>query len=182
MQVHAEAERVIRFWLDEVPADKRFAKDDALDTQIRDRFAALREAVLKDPEPWRADGRTTLAAIILLDQFSRNLFRGDARAFAADPIAIGLTRLALERGWDVAMSGEERQFLYMPFMHSEDEADQRRGVRLFEQVDNPQALDFARRHLEQIERFGRFPQRNDALGRDTTPEEAAFMAQPGATF
>ncbi len=177
-QVHDEAEAVIAFWLDETPAEKRFARDDALDAAIARRFGALRDAVADGGAAgWRDDPRTVLAAVILLDQFSRNLFRGDARAFAADPLARSLADAAIAAGWDGDMDAEERRFLYMPFMHSEDMADQRRSLDLFGADDH-----WARAHADQIARFGRFPQRNDALGRETTVEEAAFLADPANHF
>lgn len=180
--VHAEAEAVLRFWLEETPAGKRFARDDALDRAIADRFAALRERVIADPLPWQEDGRTLLAAVVLIDQFGRNLFRGRADAFAHDPLALSLSSHAIGLGWDAGMGPEEKQFLYMPFMHSEVLADQRRGVALFEASGNEQAADYARRHLSQIERFGRFPGRNAALGRETTAAEEKALEDPAERF
>lgn len=177
-QVHAAADAVLRFWLEETPPERRFARDDALDAVIRERFADLRAEVLDThAASWRADPRTLLAAVILLDQFSRNLFRDDPRAYEADPLARALAREALERGLGEGMSQEERQFLHMPLMHSEAMADQLLSLRLFGPHDK-----WAPPHAAQIARFGRFPQRNAALGRSTTTEETAFLADPTNHF
>jgi uncharacterized protein (DUF924 family) len=133
-------------------------------------------------DAWRQTPRATLAAVIVLDQFSRNLHRGSALAYAQDEAARELARAAVARGWHVPMDGFERQFLFMPFMHSEEIADQRWSLALYEQAGNDLAFDYARRHYEQIARFGRFPQRNEALGRASTAAEVALLATPGAAF
>ncbi len=181
-EVHRAAAQVLHFWLETVPPDKRFAKDPALDEEIASRFSALRVAVVADPAPWRADTDTLLAAIILIDQFSRNIFRGGAEAFAADPLARDLARHGIAMGWDVAMDSVHRQFLYLPFMHSEDAEDQALSVRLYTAIGDPELIRFATLHAEQIARFGRYPGRNAALGRADSEEEAAFLSQPGARF
>src|SRR5690606_10579830 len=149
---------------------KRFAKDSDLDATIKRRFATMRDQVVADPAAWSGDARTTLAAIILIDQFSRNIFRDDPRAFEADPLARRLAGEAIDKGWDEQLDEEGRQFLYLPFMPSEATEDQQRSVKLFSTLGNELSLDFAKRHVEQIERFGRFPQRNDTLGRNSTAE------------
>ncbi len=177
------AEAVIRFWLEETPAAKRFAVDQRLDAEIGERFRHLIEEVADSrARDWRDDPRSLLAAIILTDQFPRNLYRGTARAFATDGLARELTNLALDKSWDAGMSQEERQFLYMPLMHSERLADQRRCVVLYERLGLTEAADFAVRHHDQIARFGRFPGRNAALGRVDTPDEAEFLKEPGSHF
>ncbi|MBU3078371.1 DUF924 family protein [Sphingomonas quercus] len=177
-QVHAQADSVIRFWLVETPAERRFAREGALDAAICDRFGALRDQVWQARAAgWRASPRTQLAAIILLDQFSRNLFRDDPRAYQADPLARALAREALAKGWGEGMTEEERQFLHMPFMHSERMEDQLLSLRLFGAEDQ-----WAHAHAAQIARFGRFPQRNAALGRASTPAELAFLTEPGSRF
>ena len=174
---------MLDFWLDETPAEKRFAKDSTLDEEIERRFGALRRSVIdRDAEDWRDDPQTLLAAVILIDQFSRNIFRNHREAFAADTLARALARLAINRGWDKRMTPLERQFLCMPFMHSEARCDQLLSLALFERIGEPEAFRYAELHAEQIDRFGRFPQRNAALGRETTPEEAAFLSVPGASF
>ncbi len=123
-----------------------------------------------------------LALVILLDQFPRNLFRGTARAFAADPRARAVARQALERGFDLILPPVMRLFLYLPFEHSEDLADQQRSVILFETLDNAEWLDYAILHRDIIARFGRFPHRNAALGRPSTAEEIAFLKTPNSSF
>jgi uncharacterized protein (DUF924 family) len=182
-EVH-RAEEVRRFWLEETPAELRFARDAALDAQIVARFAGLRDAVLASHAAgWRGDPHTLLAAVILLDQFSRNIHRGSAKAFGADPLARALTREALAHRWGEGMSAVERQFLYMPLMHSEALSDQLAGLALFEaDGKNGIVADFARRHAAQIARFGRFPQRNAPLGRATTEAEAELLSQPDQQF
>ncbi len=176
------APAVLAFWFDEVGRDHWFAKSDALDAQIAKRFGAWRDAVVASgAKAWRDTPEHLLAAIILIDQFSRNLHRGKAAAFAADPLALELTRTALERRWDAGMTPDQRQFLLMPLMHSEALGDQRLALEEFARLGNADAFDFARRHHDQIARFGRFPGRNAALGRRTTPEEQDAL-DAGAAF
>ncbi len=181
-QVHRAAEAVLHFWFREVPADRRFARDDAIDAEIHRRFGALRRETIEVPERWADDPRTLLAAVILIDQFSRNLFRDDAEAFAGDAAARALADTAIVREWDRTMTPEERLFLYLPFMHSEALADQDRAVALLGAIGDPMTLDFARRHRDQIVRFGRFPQRNAALGRVSAHEETVFLEDPANRF
>lgn len=181
-EVHKEAEEVLAFWLVRIPPERRFAKDSALDAEIAIRFGARIDAVAAcHAAGWRAHPRTLLAAVILLDQFSRNIRRGRADAFANDPLARALTGEAIAKGWDVTMTADERQFLYLPLMHSERLDDQVRSLPLFERVSDFVA-DFAHRHAAQIARYGRFPGRNAALGRETTPAESEMLAEPGAGF
>lgn len=179
--VHAKARAVLDFWFKEVPEDKHFAKDDALDAQIRERFEDLRREVIDTrAEGWRDRPEHLLAAIILIDQFSRNVHRGEAEAFRGDGLARELVRDALAKGWDEGMPQVEGQFLYMPMMHSEASADQAESIRLFEKLGNEFNLKFARDHAAVIAKFGRFPARNAALGRRSTPEEQEYLSQPGA--
>jgi uncharacterized protein (DUF924 family) len=180
-EVHAAARDVLAFWFGETPETKWFAKDADLDRTIADRFSALRDAVLaRGAEGWADDPETLLAAIILLDQFSRNIHRGSPQAFATDGLALDLTHRALARGWDEAMPPERRAFLYMPLMHAEDREEQRLSVECFTRLGNPDNLDFAHQHRVVIDRFGRFPSRNAALGRVSTDAEKAYLSQPGA--
>lgn len=175
------AREVLDFWLGEVPAEKRFAKDAELDRQIGERFGSLREVVLEgSAEGWRDTPERLLAAIILLDQFSRNLHRGTPQAFAADPLALALTREAIARGWETGYSPVERQFLYLPLMHSEDPGVQALSVEKFEELGDDTVIKFARDHREVVDRYDRFPSRNSALGRASTAEEEAYLNQPGA--
>ena len=176
------APAVLEFWFDEVGKERWFAKSDALDERIRTRFTALhRDLLATQAKAWRDTPEHLLAAIIVLDQFSRNLHRGAAKAFNADPIALALTMLALERGWDAGMPTERRQFLLMPLMHSESRADQNRALDEFAKLGDANVLDFAKRHHAQVAKFGRFPGRNAAFGRRTTEAEQDAL-DSGAAF
>ncbi|MGN6270550.1 MAG: DUF924 family protein [Sphingomonas sp.] len=180
-EVHAAAKAVLAFWFDETPADKHFAKDAALDRTIAERFGGLRDRLLASGAAgWTDDPDSLLAAVIVLDQFSRNIFRGSGEAFAADALALDLTHRALARGWDEALPPERRAFLYLPLMHAEDREEQRLSVDCFTRLGLPENLDFARAHRTVIDRFGRFPSRNAALGRASTEAEKAYLSQPGA--
>lgn len=182
-EVHAEAPAILRFWFDELPAEKHFAKDDAVDAECARRFGAVRDAILASGAAgWRGDPDTLLAAVIALDQFSRNIHRGSAQAFAADPLALSLAREAIARGWDAGMEEDRRQFLYMPFMHAEDASVQAESVALFTVLGDAEQLSYAAGHKALIDRFGRFPHRNEALGRKSTPEELDYLKQPGAGY
>lgn len=178
-EVHAQA--VLDFWFGEVPPDKHFAGDDALDRTIAERFGPIRDAVLVSrADGWRGDPDSVLAAIILLDQFSRNIHRGKSEAFTADRLALALARLAIGMGWDASLAPERRAFLYMPLMHAENSKAQELSLACFERLGDPQELRYAREHAEVIARFGRFPNRNAALRRRSTPEEQAWLSRPGA--
>ena len=178
-----EAADVLAFWFGTVKPEQRFAKDETLDAEIGQRFGDLHARLSRHvPESWLDNPEDLLAAVIVLDQFSRNLYRTDSRAYASDPVALNLARLALRRGYDELLGPDERQFLYMPFMHSEDADDQDRCVELMEESGNAEATDYARRHKAIIERFGRFPHRNMVLGRESSAEEAEFLTQPGSSF
>jgi uncharacterized protein (DUF924 family) len=131
---------------------------------------------------WRKTGKGRLAEIIVLDQFSRNLFRDDLRAYAADPLALALAQEAIAADIPTAFSAKRRVFFYLLFMHSESRLVQTQSVRLFEGLGLAKNLDFARQHQAVIERFGRFPHRNAALGRTSTPEEIAYLGEPGSGF
>lgn len=180
-EVHEAARDVLRFWFEETPAEQRFAKDDAFDAAIRARFGDLLDRLTQTrAKGWEERPETLLAAVIVLDQFSRNLFRADARAFEADPVARELARLAMRQHWDGGMTTDERAFLYLPLEHSENLADQADSVAAYTTLGDPLYLSFARDHRDVIERFGRFPARNAALGRTSTTEEAEFLSQPGA--
>ncbi|MCY7397594.1 MAG: DUF924 domain-containing protein [Sphingomonas bacterium] len=176
------APAVLVFWFDEVGRERWFAKSDELDGRIRARFFALHADLLASKaKAWRDMPDHLLAAIIVLDQFSRNLHRGSAKAFAADPLALDLTRLALDRGWDGVMTPDQRQFMLMPLMHSEKLADHERALDEYAKLGDANVLDFAKRHHDQIASFGRFPGRNAALGRRSTPEEQDAL-DSGAAF
>jgi uncharacterized protein (DUF924 family) len=174
---------IVRFWFEELTPKDWYRKDQALDTEIERRFGAI-YAELKSgvPANWLTTPKGWLAAIIVLDQFPRNLFREDRRAFATDAEALALSKRAIAAGIDMKLMPEERAFLYMPFQHSEDAADQARSIELFTALGIPSNLDFAQRHKAIIDRFGRFPHRNGVLGRASTEDESEFLRQPGSSF
>lgn len=181
-----DAGEVLRFWFGR---DRKawFEKNPAFDAEIRRRFLPRYElgaaARLSD---WMQTPAGCLALVILLDQFPRNMFRGSARAFAADPLARDAARAILDNGWDKAMTPDERMFAYLPFEHSESLADQERCLALMQDIAAfPETADlprWAEAHLVIVRRFGRFPHRNAALGRASTPEEIEFLKQPGSSF
>ena len=182
------AEAVLDFWFGAGPPVWRklwFLKDPDFDAACA-RFAPAREAALAGAcDSWAETPRGVLALLILLDQFSRNLFRDRAEAFAADPRARALAGAALERGFDRGLTPIERVFLYLPVMHSEDLADQDLSVSLCEAlppIEGAPVVESAYRHRDVIRRFGRYPHRNAALGRASTPDELAYLAEPGAGF
>jgi uncharacterized protein (DUF924 family) len=157
------------------------------DDDIRTRFAELHaEASRGELDDWLQSAEGSLALIIVLDQFSRNLHRGTAGAFAADAKALALAKRAIALGFDQAVLPVQRWFFYLPFEHAEDVEEQRRAVELFSALPDDEGkqmgVDYAKQHLDIIERFGRFPHRNAMLGRDATPEEAKWLAEGGATF
>lgn len=172
---------ILDYWIGEVGAQGWFAAGEALDAEIRDRFAEVWAAAHDDGlEHWVEGAAPTLAYLVLCDQMSRNMHRGTALAFATDARALAAARRAIDEGWDMDVPEPERMFFYLPFEHSENPADQARSVRLMaERLSDPEMLLHARAHQAIIARFGRFPYRNAALGRDSTPEEAAFMAEGG---
>jgi len=175
------AEDVLHFWFDASPKDW-FAKNPAFDEAVRDRFLTLHEAAAAGRlASWEDSPRACLALVIVLDQFPRNMFRGTARAFATDPQARAAARTILGRGWDEAMSQNERLFAYLPFEHSESLEDQDLSCTLMQDFDE-ELRRYAERHREIIRRFGRFPHRNGILGRENTAAETEFLKQPGSGF
>jgi uncharacterized protein (DUF924 family) len=176
------AEEVTHFWLDEVGEDGWYARDDARDTDIRERWLPLwEEARTGGLRDWRCSPRATLALCVVLDQFPRNMFRGDPRAFASDPLARLYAKAAVLRGFDKRVPTPGRQFFYLPLSHSELLSDQDRAVRLtlMNFGRDSELLRHAIAHREIIRRFGRFPFRNAALGRPSRPEEVAFLDAGG---
>jgi uncharacterized protein (DUF924 family) len=172
-------EEVLRFWLEEHGEADWYRQDDALDAEIRERFEGLWQEAHR-LSPWCCSPRGTLAFLILTDQFPRNMFRGEARAFATDPLAQRVAKRACGMGLDLQVEGPGRQFFYLPLEHSESLADQARAVRLIHmRMDAPETLLHARAHRGVIRRFGRFPHRNAALGRESSAAEAAFMEGGG---
>ena len=177
------AQDIINFWFCELSEKQRFAKDLALDANIRERFGpTLRAAALGELFDWRATPLGRLAEIIVLDQFSRNIYRDKPCAFAQDVQALTLAQELVANGQDRSLAVEQRAFAYMPFMHSESLLIHGQAVRLFAQPGMEGTFAFELRHKAIIERFGRYPHRNSILGRLSTPEEQAFLDQPGSSF
>lgn len=174
------AKEIMDFWTDIGPRGW-YEVSEAVDNEIRERWEPLWErARYGDLHEWRAHAKTCLPLIILLDQFPRNMFRGDARSFASDARALAVARAGIAAGFDKQTSGPLRQFYYMPLMHSEISADQDQCVRLvLLNLEGSDTLRHARAHRDVIRRFGRFPYRNDALSRDTTDGEAEFLDAGG---
>jgi uncharacterized protein (DUF924 family) len=162
---------ILHFWFEELGAARWFTQSDHTDALIRKRFLGLHERLAAGDGVDRTTGRPLLAAVIVLDQFSRNLFRETPRAFAADPIARQLARSAIAQGLDDAMRVQERLFLYLPFEHSEDRADQALSVELIARCGNAEWTSYALAHKAIIDRFGRFPHRNAILDRQSTADE-----------
>lgn len=175
--------RIIEFWFEQVDPAQWFRKDPAFDAALAQEFGALhRQAGLCELFEWRRTAEGRLAEVIILDQFSRNICRDTPGAFAQDPLALALAQEAVSSGADQALEPAQRKFLYMPYMHSESPRVHQQAEALFATLDDPRTLDFERRHKAIIDRFGRYPHRNAILGRESTPEELAFLKQPGSGF
>ncbi len=184
------ASDILAFWFGPPPHTARdvwFRKNPSFDAEIRSRFGAAVDAALAGAlREWATTPHGTLARVLLLDQFTRNLHRDSPRAFAGDAEALAMATMAVDAGDDRALDVFERWFLYMPFEHSEDADAQQRSLVLFDalaaETGDRGQLEWARRHAAVVRRFGRFPHRNAILGRASTPEEIAFLAQPGSRF
>jgi uncharacterized protein (DUF924 family) len=188
------ANDVIDFWFPEPvrPSPERpdggwleawFRPSAAFDEEIRARFHGTWEAAAAGLlDGWQATAEGALALVVALDQFPRNMFRGDPRAFASDAQALAAAGRALERGLDARVPRLWRTFFYLPFEHAEDPAAQARSVALFRALGEPETLRYAELHKEIVDRFGRFPHRNAILGRESTPEEEAWLRGGGETF
>jgi uncharacterized protein (DUF924 family) len=174
---------VLRFWFDELSPAQWWRVDPELDRLIRDRFGEThRAAQAGELDAWRDQPEGRLAEIIVLDQFSRNIHRGTPRAFACDAMALALAQEAVRAGADRAFAPAQRAFVYMPYMHSESARVHVQAERLFREMTSPQSLEAELQHKAIIDRFGRYPHRNQILGRVSTDEELAFLEQPGSSF
>lgn len=171
------------FWFEEIDPEQWRNKDPDFDALMVGRFSELHAtAVQCELYEWRTTPQGRLAEVIVLDQFSRNMFRGSPLSFAADPLALGLAQEAVAGGHDKALTTHQRSFLYMPYMHSESLLIHEEAVRLFEANGVEETVDYEMRHKRIIERFGRYPHRNAILGRESTDEEIEFLKQPGSSF
>ena len=172
---------VLDFWFKELSAKQWFAKDDDLDEDISERFSALHyQASIGELSHWRNKPKSALAEIILLDQFSRNIFRGTAKSFAFDSLALVLAQEAIRRGDYKTYDAAEFDFMMMPFMHSESALVHEEGLPYFQLSNNENMKSYEQKHLDIIKMFGRYPHRNEILGRESTPDELAFLIEnPG---
>ena len=184
MNAPPSPDTLLTFWFDAANKPFWFVKSAEFDALLKEKFAALYErAVEGELDLWKQTPQGCLALILLFDQIPRNIFRNAPKAFATDPLARDLTTYALDHGFDAHLSTEEKLFLYLPYEHAEDLALQERSVRLFQGItQDKEILYFADRHKEIIERFGRFPHRNQILGRQSTAEELAFLTEPHSSF
>ena len=179
---------IIRFWFEEISPSAWFKKDLEFDQRLRDRYLLWHQAAAAgELSHWRESAQGCLAEVLILDQFSRNMFRDQPEAFRFDPLALALSQEAIRRGLDLSdatkpLTEAQRRFLYMPFMHSESLKIHDQSIALFESLEDKETLRYEHRHRDIIERFGRYPHRNQVLGRESTPEEIAFLTQPGSGF
>ena len=173
----------MKFWFEQTESDQWFEKDPTFDARIRERFLGLHEILVsRGNNGLLADAQTSLAAVIVLDQMSRNMFRDTPRAFATDPQALWVAEAAIVRGFDAGLTKDQRMFLYLPFEHAEDREVQARSVALVASLGDPELQKWADAHKTIVDRFGRFPHRNAVLGRNSTPEEMDFLKQPNSCF
>jgi uncharacterized protein (DUF924 family) len=176
---------ILDFWFEEIQPQQWFQVNPDFDLALKERFLDTyekgRDGILDD---WKRDADGCLALCLVLDQFPRNMFRGAPEAFATDAKALVAAKYAVAKGFDQVLPAEKRRFIYLPYEHSENLQDQRKCTELFEKMkkEDPLAHDYALRHLKVIELYGRFPHRNKILGRDSTPQEEEYLAQPGAGF
>jgi uncharacterized protein (DUF924 family) len=178
-----QAQNILDFWFNELTPRQHFVKDTALDAALRERFGPTLEAAARcELWAWRTTAPGRLAEILVLDQFSRNIFRDTPRAFAQDALALVLAQELVASGLDRSLPATQRAFAYMPYMHSESALIHTEAVALFAQPGLENNLDFELRHQAIITRFGRYPHRNTVLGRPSSAEELAFLAQPGSSF
>ncbi|KEQ08068.1 DUF924 family protein [Pseudorhizobium pelagicum] len=176
-------QEILDFWFGRLTRQQWFQSSDTVDREIERRFRDTHLALARgEVEQWRDTPEHRLAAIIVLDQFPRNIYRATPLAFATDWMALREARLAVDAGADAAIAVERRAFVYLPFEHSEALEDQQRSVALFQALGDAEYLDYAERHLAVIREFGRFPHRNAYVGRKTTDAELEYLSKPGAGF
>lgn len=182
-EAQAEIASVLNFWFSEIQPRQWFVKDQAFDAEITRRFTgAHTRAKAGELNAWGDQGDGALALVLVLDQFSRNMFRNTPESFASDAQALAIAKRAIDAGFDQQVDEKRRSFFYLPFEHSEDVHDQERSIALFRALGNTDLLDWAEKHKIIIERFGRFPHRNAILGRVSSAEEEDFLAQAGSSF
>lgn len=178
-----DSHEVIRFWFEEIPSSAHFKKDKKFDQKVWDRFNGVhRAATAGELFSWRRDPSGRLAEILVLDQFSRNMFRDKPEAFASDSLALILAQEAVACGAPGELESDQRAFFYMPYMHSESRVIHEEAVKLFSEDGLEGTLKYEIQHKAIIDRFGRFPHRNKILGRPSSPEELSFLKEKGSSF
>ncbi|ATZ74602.1 DUF924 domain-containing protein [Idiomarina sp. X4] len=178
-----KANDILTFWFEELTPRDWFKKSNTLDSQIKERFADTLEAASRgECWQWRTTAKGRLAEIIVLDQFSRNIYRDTPRAFSQDPMALVLAQEAVKHEADKHVNADEKAFLYMPYMHSESRLIHEQAMTLFDQPGLENNYKYEVKHKEIIDRFGRYPHRNVAMGRESTEDEPEFLKQPGSSF
>lgn len=178
-----QAQDILDFWFDPDHRSLWFAKSDEFDAKIRERFQTIHhQAIQAELWSWRKTAEGRLAEILVLDQFSRNLYRDQPQAFAHDSMALMLAQEAISLQLDAQLSPDHRSFLYMPFMHSESKLIHEFALKLFQRLGNEINLSFEKKHKLIIDRFGRYPHRNAILGRSSSAEELEFLTQPNSSF
>lgn len=176
-------ESILQFWFQDISSEQWWKVDPDFDRLIAARFSDIHaQANRCELFEWRSTPKGRLAEIIVLDQFSRNMYRNTSRAFASDAMALALAQEAVAVGADIVLTQEERSFLYMPYMHSESRLIHQTALELFRIKASQNSYDFEQRHKAIIDRFGRYPHRNKILGRESSEEELAFLAMPGSSF
>lgn len=177
------ASEILKFWFEEIDQSQWWVKDLSFDQEIIKRFSSVHhQAISCELFEWRNTAEGRLAEIIVLDQFSRNMFRGSGKSFQYDSLALALAQQAIIDGDDVKLPQVQRSFMYLPFMHSESEKIHRQAMALYEKNGIQSNLDFEIKHKNIIDRFGRYPHRNKLLGRSSTAEEIQFLSEPGSSF
>ncbi|MGL6312443.1 DUF924 family protein [Vibrio sp. WXL103] len=176
-------QEIIQFWFSDIEPRQWWQKDSQFDRLVEKRFGHLhQQAMAGELYTWRPIAQGSLAEIIILDQFSRNIFRDTPQAFAGDSLALALAQRMVEKGQDLELDPVQRRFVYLPYMHSESMLIHTQAVALYERLDNPESLSFEFEHKAIIDRFGRYPHRNSILGRESTPQELEFLKQPKSGF
>lgn len=179
--MHNSKYDILDFWFNQTSPAQWFQVSEEFDALVRDRYGVLHHNAASGlVDDWQTDSDGALALCIVLDQFPRNMFRGRAEAFSTDKKALLVAKQAIHKGFDIILTPLKRRFLYLPFEHSENLSDQKRSVQLFETMksDDPVGYEHALKHYQVIERFGRFPGRNKALGRESSPEEIEYLQNP----
>jgi uncharacterized protein (DUF924 family) len=178
-----QSHEIVQFWFEEIESSFWWKKDENFDQTLRDRFTEVHEQACRaELYDWRVTAEGRLAEIIMLDQFSRNMYRDQPRAFAQDPLCVALTQEGLSLGVLDKLPPQQKPFFLMPLMHSESLKIHDYALPFFEELKNPDILNFEKKHRIIIERFGRYPHRNEVLGRSSTIEEIAFLKEPGSSF